>query len=121
MGGEFTTRVSRAMLIALAPLAAGGAVLAGWPGTVGTLAGALISLGSFRWIASGVSRTATGGAHAGLALSALTVGVRHLAAFSALALLLWSGVAHPVALLVGLSVMPPVIVLLGLRPAGTAG
>ena len=121
MGGEFTTRVSRAMLIALAPLAAGGAALAGWPGTVGSLAGALISLNSFRWIARGISRTATAGADAGLALSALAVGIRHLAAFSALALLLSSGVAHPVALLVGLSVLPPIIILLGLRPAGTAG
>ncbi len=115
MGGEFVGRVSGAMLIALAPVAACGLVLAGWPGAVGGLAGSLISLASFRWIASDVARVSAFPARGGLALSALTVGVRHLALFGALALVLWSGAAHPVALLFGLSLLPPIVITLGLH------
>ena len=110
MGAEFVGRVSRAMLIALALVATGSGLLAGWPGAVGGLAGGLISLGSFRWIASGVARPSALQAGSGLALSALAVGVRHLALFGALALALWSGAAHPVALLAGLSLLPPIVV-----------
>jgi hypothetical protein len=119
MSGEFVARVSRVMLIAIGPVAMCGALLAGWRGALGALAGALISLGSFRWIASGFARTASPGAPGGLAVSALAVGVRHLALFGALAVVLWSGAAHPVALLMGLSVLPPVVIALGLL--GTAG
>jgi hypothetical protein len=114
MSVEFARRVSRAMLILLAILIAGGGFLAGWPGAVGGVAGGLISLGSFRWIASGVARAAAPGARGGLALSVLAIGLRHLALFSALALVLWSGAAHPVALLAGLSVLPPVVIAFGI-------
>ena len=48
MGAEFVGQVSRTMLIALTPLAVGCGFFAGWPGAVGGLAGALISLASFR-------------------------------------------------------------------------
>jgi len=119
MGGEFVPRVSRVMLIALGPVAMCGALLAGWRGALGALAGALISLGGFRWIASGVARTASPEARGGLGLSALAAGVRHLALFGALAVVLWSGAAHPGALLMGVSVLPPVVIALGLL--GTAG
>jgi len=114
MGAEFVGRVSRAMLIALAPVATGGGLLGGWRGALGGLAGGLISLGSFRWIASGVARGSAFPAGGGLALSALAVGVRHLALFGALALVLWSGAAHPVAFLAGLSLLPPIVIALGL-------
>ena len=53
------------------------------------------------------------------ALGALAVGMRHLALFGALAVALWSGAAHPVALLMGLTVLPPVVIALGLL--ATAG
>ena len=76
MGAEFVGRVSRAMLIALALVATCGGLLAGWPGAVGGLAGGLISLGSFRWIASGVARPSALQAGSGLALSALAA--RHV-------------------------------------------
>src|SRR5881628_2610566 len=112
MGAEFVGRVSRAMLIALAPVATGGGLLGGWRGALGGLAGGLISLGSFRWIARGVARGSAFPAGGGLALSA--VGVRHLALFGALVIVLWSGAAHPVALLAGLSLLPPIVIALGL-------
>ncbi len=114
MAGEFVGRVSQAMLMALAPVAACGGLLGGWRGAVGGVAGGLISLGSFRWIAAAVARTSALPAGGGLALSALAVGVRHLALFGALAIVLWSGVAHPVALLAGLSLLPPILIVLGL-------
>jgi hypothetical protein len=114
MSNDFVGRVSRLMLVALAPVAAGGAFLAGWPGAVGSLAGGLISLGSFRWIAHAAARASRTTSRAGLVFSALGVGVRHLALFGALALVLWSGAAHPVALLAGLSLLPPILITLGL-------
>jgi len=117
MGSEFVGQVSRTMLVALAPLAVGCGVFAGWPGAIGGVAGALISLVSFRWIASGVMRSAGGV----LVFSALAVGVRHLALFGALALVLWSGAAHPMALVAGLSLLPPIIVARGLSAARPVG
>ena len=112
--GEFVGRVSRAMLIALAVAAAAGGVIAGWPGAVGGLAGGLISLGSFRWIARGVVHASALPGGRALALSALAAGVRHLVLFGVLAVALWSGVAHPVALVAGLSLLPPILIVLGL-------
>jgi ATP synthase I chain len=118
MSGEFVGRVSRATLAALGPLAACAAFLGGWPGAVGILAGGLVSLGSFRWIARGVARVAAPGASGGLGASALAVGARHLALFGALAAVLGSGSAHPLALFAGLSVLPPLLIAFGLIDAG---
>jgi hypothetical protein len=118
MSGEFVRRVSRATLVALGPLAACAALLAGWPGAVGILAGGFLSLGSFRWIASGVARAPAPGASGGLGVSALAVSARHLALFGALAAVLGSGSAHPLALFAGLSVLPPLLIAFGLVDAG---
>ena len=117
MGLELVGRVSRAMLIALGPAAIFGGLLAGWPGAVGAAAGCLVSLASFRWLSSAVARASVPGA-VGLwrSTSALAAGLRHLALFAALAVLLWGG-AHPVALLAGLSVLPPILIGLGLHAA----
>jgi hypothetical protein len=120
MGNEFVGRVSRAMLVALAVVAACAGLMAGWPAAAGSLAGGLISLGSFRWIARGVVQASTLPSRRGLALSALAVGARHLVLFAALALALWSGAAHPVALLAGLSLLPPILITLGLSAARPA-
>jgi len=115
MGAEFVKRVSLATLVALGPVVAGAALGAGRAGAIGSLAGGLIALAAFRWIARGVGRAVTSGAGGGLALSGLAVGVRHLALFGALAAVLASGAAHPLALVAGLSVLPPMIVVFGLR------
>jgi len=117
MGSEFVGQVSRTMLVVLAPLVVSCGVFAGWPGAIGGLAGGLISLASFRWVASGVMRSGGGL----LVFSALAVGVRHLALFGALAFLLWSGAAHPMALVAGLSLLPPIVVARGLSAARLAG
>lgn len=114
MSGEFVGRVSRAMLLALLAVAACAGLMAGWAAAVGGLAGGLISLGSFRWIARGVTRASTSPAGRGLALSALAVGGRHIVLFGALAIVLWSGAANPVALLAGMSLLPPIVIAFGL-------
>jgi hypothetical protein len=121
MTGEFVERVSRTMLVALAAVTAGAGLMAGWPAVVGGLAGGLISLASFRWIARGVARVSAFPAGRGLALSALLVGGRHLILFGALAVVLASGVANPIALLVGVSLLPPIIIAFGLSRTRLAG
>jgi hypothetical protein len=115
MAAEFVGRVSRTMLITLGAVTVCGGLWGGWPGAVGGLAGGLISLVSFRWVARGVIRPGVPGARGGLFAAALGVGARHLLLFGALVLVLWSGAAHPVALLVGLSLLPPIVIALGLR------
>ena len=121
MTAEFVRQVTWTMLVALGPVAAAGALLAGAPGAVGSAVGALVSLGCFRWIAGAVSRVAAPSGRAGWGLSALAVGARHLVAFGALAAALWSGAAHPLAVVAGLSLLPPVVIALGLRRAEIAG
>ena len=114
MRSEFVGRASRMLLVALGPVTVGGGLVAGWRGAVGSLAGGLISLGSFRWVASAVARVFTPEGGGRLSASVLGVGARHLALFGALAAVLGTGLAHPVALVAGLSVLPPVLIALGL-------
>jgi len=120
MGLELVGRVSRAVLALLVPLALVGGVLAGRPAALGVLAGGLISLASFTWIARGVCGSAKlfagGRAHP---LWALGLALRYVLLFGAVALLFGYGIVHPFALVAGLSVLPPVLIALGLRAART--
>ena len=120
MGRELVGRVSRAVLVLLLPLTVAGGVLAGRPGALGALAGGLISLASFTWIARGVRSSAKlfagGRAHP---LWALGLALRYVLLFGAVALVLGHGVVHPLALVAGLSVLPPVLITFGLRAART--
>jgi len=110
--------VTRATALVIVPVAVVATVLAGWPGAAGAIAGALVSLASFRWIARASRRAGLlfAGGRPG-ALWLLGLGTRHLTLFAAIALCLWSGIAHPVALVAGLSLLPPVLILFGLRSA----
>jgi hypothetical protein len=121
MDRELIEGVTRAMAAALSPVAAIAGALAGWPGVAGALAGALVSLVSFRWIARGARRAGLffAGGRPG-ALWLLGLGTRHVTLFAAIALALWSEAAHPVALVAGLSLLPPVLILFGLRTAARA-
>ena len=120
MGLDLVGRVSRAVLALLVPLTLVGGVLAGRPGALGVLAGGLISLASFTWIARGVRSSAKlfagGRTHP---LWALGLALRYVLLFGAVALLLGYGVVHPLALVAGLSVLPPVLIAFGLRAART--
>jgi hypothetical protein len=120
MGLDLVGRVNRVVLALLVPVTLAGGVLAGWPGALGALAGGLISLASFTWIARGVHSSAKlfagGRAHP---LWALGLGLRYVLLFGAVALLLGYGIVHPLALVAGLSVLPPVLIAFGLRAART--
>jgi hypothetical protein len=108
------------VLILLIPAVAAGGVLGGWPGALGTLAGGLLSLTSLQWIARGI-RSASGFFAGGRThpLWVLALALRYVLLFGAVGLLLGSGVVHPLALMAGLSILPPVLVVLGFR-AGRA-
>ena len=120
MGLDLVGRVSRAVLALLVPVTLAGGVLAGRAGALGALAGGLISLASFTWIARGVRSSAKlfagGRAHP---LWALGLGLRYVLLFGAVALVLGYGIVHPLALVAGLSVLPPVLIAFGLRAART--
>lgn len=118
MGLELVSRVSRTVAVLLAPAALVGGALAGWPGALGALAGGCISLLSLNWIARGV-RSAAGFFAGGRAhpLWVFGLGLRYVLLFGAVGLLLGSGAVHPMALMGGLSILPPVLIVLGLRAA----
>lgn len=93
------------------------ALAAGWMGgataALGVLAGAAIAIVNFRWLTSRLTAVLVGeaaGRVAGLAL-----GLRLLGVGAACAGLLLSGAAHPVALVVGLTVLPCDLIARGLR------
>ena len=118
MGLDLVARVSRTVGILLVPAAIAGGALAGWPGAIGALTGGLLSLASLYWVARGV-KSAAGFFSGGRAhpMWVFALGLRYALLFGAVGLLLWSGVVHPVALIAGLSILPPVLIAAGLRSA----
>ena len=120
MGLELVGRASKAVVVVLVPASVAAGVLAGWAGALGALAGGLISLASLYWIARGM-RSAAGFFAGGRAhpLWLMSLGLRYTLLFGAVAFLLGSGAVHPLALMGGLSILPPVLIVLGLR-AGRA-
>ncbi len=119
-GLELVGRVSRGVLALMVPVSIATGLYFGWSGALGALAGGLISLVSLNWIARGV-RTANlffaGGRAHPMWIAAL--GLRYVLLFGAVGLLLGSGTVHPIALMAGLSILPPVLIVLGLRAAWT--
>jgi hypothetical protein len=116
MRREFVPDVSRTMLVLLAPASLVAGIAAGWPGAIGVVVGGVISLASLHWIGRGVSAGAAffagGRAHP---LWVFALGLRYCLMFGVIASLLGSGLVHPVALVAGLSILPPVLIVLGLR------
>jgi hypothetical protein len=111
MGRDLVNRVVIASAALLLPLSVAAALLAGRAALLGILVGGGVTLGNLLWLshASDPFR--------GRPLWFLSVGLRYLTLFAALALSLWSGRVHPLALIVGLSVLPPVLIVQGLRSA----
>jgi hypothetical protein len=121
MGLELVARVSRTSLILLVPLALVAALVGGVDGALGTVAGGLLSLGSLQWLSRGLRSAGAffgGRAHP---LWAIGLGLRYALLFGAIAVLLGTGIAHPVGLIAGLSILPPVVIVVGLRAARAAG
>ena len=112
---ELKRRVTRLTSVAGVALAAITAVLAGGSAAAGILAGGALALIDFRWLA----------AHATLAIAhpaagrvwLVGAGLRFLIFLAAAGTLLATGVAHPVALLAGVTLLPCVVLAQGLRAA----
>lgn len=116
MGHELIRGVVGVGAACLIPLALGGFLVAGPEGGLGVAAGGALALGNLWLLARGSERALR--LFTGRPLHPLWVlglGLRYLALFGALGLLLWSGRVHPLALIVGLSVLPPLLVLYALR------
>jgi hypothetical protein len=116
MDRNLVGRVTKGSALALLLIAAAALFLADLRGFLGVLAGGGLALGSFWWLHTGSRRGlrlfSAGRVHP---LWLLGLGVRHLSLFGALGLLLWTGSVHPLWLIVGLSVLPPVLVVQALR------
>jgi hypothetical protein len=115
MERDLTTGVTRQTALAVLLAAAAGAWLVGGPGGLGVLTGGAVGLVSFRVLAGRVRAVAA--ASAPRAPWALLAGLRFAAVAGVAALLFVSGWVHPVAWLVGYSVLPVALVLQGLRVA----
>src|SRR2546422_9090060 len=116
---DLTSRVPRDACVLAAAVAGPAAWLGGLDGALGAVAGAVIAVGNFRWLASRV----TGGLDAGSTVRALwtLAAVLRLAALAAaVGLVLASGHAHPLPGGGGLSVLPVPLVAHGLG-GGRAG
>lgn len=118
MDRNLVGRVTGAGVLALLPLAAVALALSGLSGFLGVLAGGAVAWGSLVWLSLGSQRApglfSGGRAHP---LWLLGLGLRHLALFATLGVLLWSGYVHPLGVIVGLSVLPPVLIVQALRGA----
>jgi len=121
MGRELIRRVVVVGAAGLFPLVLGGFLAIGPRAGLGVLAGGAIALGNL-WLLGRATDRALG-LFAGRRIHPLwmlSLGLRYLALFSALALAFWSGRVDPVALVVGLSILPPVLIVAALRNSGWA-
>ncbi len=121
MGPELVARVSWLSLMLLVPVSLASAWIGGATSVIGTVAGGLLSLGSLYWVSRGV-RNAGGFLAGGRSHKrwVIALGLRYAVLFGVVALLLGTGAAHPMGLAAGLSVLPPVVIILGLRAARAA-
>jgi ATP synthase I chain len=109
-----TARVTAETCALVAALAAPAGWLGGPTGALGVLAGGVLAVVNFRWLAARAVAVASGSGVAG-GMWLVGAGLR-LAAFAAVcAGLLALEWAHPVALLAGLSVLPCAVIVEGLR------
>ena len=113
---DLTSRVSRDACVLGVALAGPAAYLGGLDGALGAAAGAGIAVGNFRWLASRAQATGGDGSPA-RPLWSLAAGLRLAAVVVALGVVVASGHAHPLAIVAGVSVIPIVVVVHGLRGA----
>jgi ATP synthase I subunit len=98
-------------------LALGAAWLGGGTAAVGVLAGAAIAVLNFLWLARGARRATTAASPAGWALVS---SLRLLAVALACAALLSTRAVHPLAIVIGLTVLPCALIARGLAAAREA-
>jgi hypothetical protein len=115
---EFRARVTLGTAIALAALAVPAAWLAGPSGAIGVLAAGALAVGNFWWLSR--SAAAAGGPSAAppqVSGWVFAAGIRFTLLFVAFAALCAGGYAHPVAVVLGLGVLPCALIVQGLRDA----
>ncbi len=113
---ELTTRVTLDTCAAVGALAALGFWLLGAPVGLGVLAGGALAVVNFRWLVLRAAIvTATGGGSA--AAWVLGAALRFIACAAACGVLLAYGWAHPLALVVGFTVLPCDVIARGLESA----
>ena len=115
---DMRTRVTIDAALIVAVTACAAAWVAGRPVMLGVVAGGILALGDFWWLAARIDtasaaaeapRVSAWGAAAALRLGAVAVAV---------AVLFMTGLFHPVGLVVGLSALPCALLARGLRVAG---
>ena len=118
MVSELRLRVTMETAIAVVTLALPAAWLAGPSAAIGVLAAGVLTVGNFWWLSRAASSAADPHAPrievAGWVLGA---SARFAVLFAAFAALCAGGYAHPVAVVVGLSVLPCAVIAQGLRSA----
>jgi hypothetical protein len=118
MASELRLRVTAATTIVVIAIALPAAWLAGSSAAIGVLAAGALTVGNFWWLSRAASSasdpTAPRREVAGWVLGA---GARFAVLFAAFAALCAGGYAHPVAVVVGLSVLPCALIAQGLRSA----
>ena len=118
MASELRLRVTVETAIAVVALALPAAWLAGPSAAIGVLAAGGLTVGNFWWLSRAASSAADPNApRAEVAGWVLGAGARFAVLFAAFAVLCAGGYAHPVAVVVGLSVLPCALVVQGLRSA----
>ena len=116
---DFAARVTLASSVTAAVGAVAGAVLGGASALVGVGVGAAVAILNFAWLAHVTAHAAATRRlplrSRGVAL--LLIATRYLLIFMALGGPLAAGLAHPLALAVGLTVLPLTLTIQGLRVA----
>jgi hypothetical protein len=118
MSADLAARVTWTGTATVAALTVGAWWVAGVPAAAGVGGGGAIALLNFRWLARDLQRATTLIAEGSAGAARLSrIGLRQLATFGALGLLVAQGWAHPVAVAVGLAALPPVLLAQGLLDA----
>lgn len=118
MASELRLRVTVETAIAVVALALPAAWLAGPSAAIGVLAAGLLTVGNFWWLSRAASSAADPNApRTEVAGWVFGAGARFAVLFAAFAALCAGGYAHPVAVVVGLSVLPCAVIAQGLRSA----
>ncbi len=124
---ELRRRVTLDTCAAAATLAAPAAWIGGAPAGLGVLAGGVLAIVNFRWLAARAAAvtaapSATAGTGSGAASAWLVgSGLRFGASLAACTLLLATGWAHPIGLLAGFTVLPCDLIVRGLAAARVKG
>ncbi len=118
MPSDLSARVTVSGLSAVLALTAAAGWIAGAQAAAGVAGGGAIALVNFRWLARSVaSIAALAGENRTAVVGWRGTWLRHLLTVGALGWLVGGGWAHPLGVIVGLSVLPPVLVAQGLHAA----